>query len=183
MDLGCAGSTVAHRPARCVGREDPAQGGQHYAHDECRAPRGLSSHHAGSPLLPWESLLKSSMLGRALCTLSPVPCVDPVRVSGREAVYVRQASPRPCLNLNPSSRHRPPSPVPRSHDTPVRPSHRASPDTRQSEIANAIRPNPLRYQRYQRNHSPKIRAAVCTFCVRHTAKVCTRQTAPAVDGP
>ena len=72
MDLGCAGSTVAHRPARCVGREDPAQGGQHYAHDECRAPRGLSSHHAGSPLLPWESLLKSSMLGRALCTLSPV---------------------------------------------------------------------------------------------------------------
>ena len=117
------------------------------------------------------------------------PCVDPVRVSGREAVCVRQLSPRPCLNLNPSSRHARP---------PLRSPHRAphpTPDTRhagsphpQSEIANAIRPNPLRYQRYQRYqryHSPKIRAAVCTlFCVRHTAKAmytANSQTAPAVD--
>ena len=41
-EAACAASTVAHHAARRVGREDSAQGGQHYAHDERHAPRGLS---------------------------------------------------------------------------------------------------------------------------------------------
>ena len=43
VKAACAASTVAHHAARRVGREDSAQGGQHYAHDERHAPRGLSS--------------------------------------------------------------------------------------------------------------------------------------------
>ena len=74
-DTGCAGSTVAHRPARCVGREDSAQGGQHYADDERRAPRGLRPHRTGSRLVASPS---SKAQLAALCFSESVRCVDPV---------------------------------------------------------------------------------------------------------
>ncbi len=62
-------------PARCVGREDSAQGGQHYADDERRAPRGLRPHRTGSRLVASPS---SKAQLAALCFSESVRCVDPV---------------------------------------------------------------------------------------------------------
>ena len=57
-EAACAASTVAHHAARRVGREDSAQGGQHYAHDERHAPRGLSPAGAQRTLQPCSPLLR-----------------------------------------------------------------------------------------------------------------------------
>lgn len=84
----CAASTVAHHAARRVGREDSAQGGQHYAHDERHATRGLSPagaqrtrFSAPLPALSSAHLLKSTV--GALCTMSPVcPRVSVAKARG-----------------------------------------------------------------------------------------------------
>merc|ERR1712166_1507775 len=55
--------------------EDSAQGGQHYADDERRAPRGLRPHRTGSRLVASPS---SKAQLAALCFSESVRCVDPV---------------------------------------------------------------------------------------------------------
>lgn len=96
-DVGCGSRTCRFHgrspPALCVGREDPAQGGQHYSHDECRAPGGLSSHHTGRP-----SLFRSF-----LC----VPPTTQKQFGFRQSSVYSESCPlcRPCLSLRKGERN------------------------------------------------------------------------------
>ena len=105
------------------------------------------------------------------------PCVDPVRVSGREAVCVRQLSPRPCLNLNPSSRHAPRSPVCRHAGSPERDRKRNSPKPFTVPTLPTLPTLPFA-------QNPRSRVHFILRKKTHTAKAmytANSQTAPAVD--
>ena len=86
VKAACAASTVAHHAARRVGREDSAQGGQHYAHDERHAPRGLSpagAQRTCSALLspPSAHLLKK----HSRSSVYSESCLSPCEPCGRES--------------------------------------------------------------------------------------------------